>query len=333
MKAPTMKQVAQMAGVSSSTVSRVINHSAPVNEDLQKKVMKAVEALGYSPDQIARSLRKGKTNVVGVIIPNITNPFFPVIVKGAEDYLRKQNYLIMLGNSDFDLKMEKKLFNTLKAKNVDGLLFVGSGGRTPFIDNLENRKKIVFVDRIYENIEKNYVIVDNIKGMNDLVNYLLDLNHKSFVMINGKKRTYTAEKRREGFELALKNANISQYEIIYSGYSYEKGYETALSLKEIPDAVVCGNDMIAFGVIDALKKRGINVPEDVSVTGFDDLTFSSKFSPPLTTMHQPIYELGFEAAKLLVKIINDKQIKKNKIILPTTLVPRKTTALRLKKTS
>jgi LacI family transcriptional regulator len=239
----------------------------------------------------------------------------------------------MLGNSDFDLKMEKKLFNTLKAKNVDGLLFVGSGGRTPFIDNLENRKKIVFVDRIYENIEKNYVIVDNIKGMNDLVNYLLDLNHKSFVMINGKKRTYTAEKRREGFELALKNANISQYEIIYSGYSYEKGYETALSLKEIPDAVVCGDDMIAFGVIDALKKRGINVPEDVSVTGFDDLTFSSKFSPPLTTMHQPIYELGFEAAKLLVKIINDKQIKKNKIILPTTLVPRKTTALRLKKTS
>src|SRR6056297_1189160 len=215
MKTPTMKQVAKLAGVSSSTVSRVINDSAPVNEELHIRVMNAVEALGYSPDQIARSLRKGKTNVVGVIIPNITNPFFPIIVKGAEDYLRKQNYVMMLGNSDFDLKMEKKLFNTLKSKNVDGLLFVGSGGKTPFIDNLENRKKIVFVDRIYENIQKNYVIVDNIKGMNDLVNYLLDLNHKSFVMITGKKKTYTAEKRREGFELALKKANISQYKILY----------------------------------------------------------------------------------------------------------------------
>jgi len=329
MKTPTMKQVAKLAGVSSSTVSRVINDSAPVNEELHIRVMNAVEALGYSPDQIARSLRKGKTNVVGVIIPNITNPFFPIIVKGAEDYLRKQNYVMMLGNSDFDLKMEKKLFNTLKSKNVDGLLFVGSGGKTPFIDNLENRKRIVFIDRIYDNIDKNYVIVDNIEGMNDLVAYLINLNHRSFLMINGKKGTYTAEKRREGFELALRKADIKNYKMVYSGFSYEEGFETAKSLKKIPDAIVCGDDIIAFGVIDSLRKRGVRVPADVSVTGFDDLIFSSKFTPPLTTMRQPIYELGYEAARLLVKIINDKPVKKNRIVLPTKLIPRKTTAERV----
>ena len=326
MKRVSIKDVAKKAGVSISTVSRVINNSAPVSDELKSRVKKAVKELGYKPSGIAKSLRKGKTGTIGFIIPDITNPFFPHIVRGAEDYLRSKGYTLVLCNSDQDTKQEMKLLDALMEKYIDGLLFTGAGRYNPELEKvIEKGINVVFLDRIIEGINASYVIVDNKKGMRDLLSYLWKTGHKSFLFVNGSEETFSAKIRYEAFEEFMREYKVLHYEHYYTSFSYEAGYNFGLKIKKLPDAIICGNDLIAFGIIDALEKKGINVPKDVSVTGFDDIPFSKLYKPPLTTVRQPMYEMGIMAAKLLVKIINGKQKEKKGIVLEPELIVRNST--------
>ncbi|ONN27498.1 LacI family transcriptional regulator [Thermosipho affectus] len=325
MQRPGIKEVAKKAGVSISTVSRVLNNSAPVSEELEKRVKKAIEELGYYPSSIAKGLRKGRTGTIGFILPDITNPFFANIVRGAEDYLRKKGYNLILCNSDQDRKQETELLKILISKHIDGLLFTGTGSSNPLlVEKIRKGLKVVFLDRIFEEINSSYVIVDNKIGMNLLLDYLIDVGHRNFIFINGNKETFSAKIRYEVFAERARTEKL-EFKHYFTEFSYDAGYKKAKRLKGLPDVILCGNDLIAYGVIEALEEKGYKVPEDVSVTGFDDIPFSKHFKPPLTTVYQPMYEMGRKSAKLLLEIIEEKKVSNKGIVLLPKLVIREST--------
>ncbi len=299
----TIKDIAKEAGVSISTVSRVVNSSLPVKKETKEKVLKAIEKLNYYPDSLARSLRVGYTKTIGIIIPNIANPFFATIVRGAEDFLRSKGFSLIICNSDNDIVEEKKLFKTLIEKKVDGILYSGIGDH---VENLINRNvKTVFIDRIIKSNKFSYVCSNNYHGMYKLLEYLYNSNHRKFIFISGKKEIFSAAERLRAFQ-----DFASEYKIdfkIYEGeYTRESGLSVAKKIKNLPDAVVCANDLLAYGVIEYFKAKGLIVPKDVSVTGYDDITFSKMFSPPLTTVKQPIYEMGKTAGEMIFTILSKK---------------------------
>ncbi|MBO8161829.1 MAG: LacI family DNA-binding transcriptional regulator [Thermosipho sp. (in: Bacteria)] len=321
----SIKEVAKKAGVSISTVSRVLNNSAPVSDELRARVEKAIKELGYYPSNIAKSLRKGRTGTIGFILPDITNPFFANVVRGAEDYLRKKGYTLILCNSDQDKDQEVQLLETLISKHIDGLLFTGTGEfNSLLVEKIEKGLKVVFLDRIIKGINSSYVIVDNREGMNILIDYLIKTGHKHFVFINGNKETFSARIRYETF-IKKMNENKLRFKHYFTNFSYEAGYKFAKKLQTIPDAIICGNDLIAYGVIDAIEEKGYKVPDDVSVTGFDDIPFSRHYKPPLTTVRQPMYEMGKKAADLLLKIVEGKKELNKGVVLVPELVIREST--------
>ncbi|SHE68701.1 transcriptional regulator, LacI family [Marinitoga hydrogenitolerans DSM 16785] len=326
MKRASIRDVAKEAGVSISTVSRVINNSSYVNEELKIKVEQAIKKLNYKPNIIAQSLRKGKTKTIGFVIPDITNPFFPNIVKGVEDYLKKEGYTLLLSNSDQDLEMETKIINTFISKHIDGIIFTGTGSYNPVLEKLiEKGIKIVFLDRILEGINASYVICDNKSGILELLNYLYNSGKRSFYFVNGNQNTFSARIRYETFLEFMKEKKIKKYNHIYTNFSYEAGYKFGKNIKSLPEVIIGGNDLIAYGIIDSLQERKIKIPEDVSVTGFDDILFSKHYKPSLTTVKQPIYEMGYKAAELMLKIINGKQKKIKGIVLKPELIIREST--------
>lgn len=322
----SIKDIAKIAGVSQSTVSRVINKPNEVSEELRKKVMRAIKMFDYTPNSVARGLRKGSTKVIGVIIPDITNPFFPAIVRGIEDFLKKKGYSLILCNSDQDIEEEKKLLKLLYSKNVDGVIFTGSGEYNPEIEIFMSRDiPLVFLDRIYNEKSSSYVIVDNVKGMFELMTYLVKRGYRSFALLNGNKETFSAKARYEGFFKAVKEYDIKDYEVIFGQFTYESGHQMVEELSKIPEVLVCGNDLIAYGAIDKVEKLGLSIPEDVGVTGFDDISFSRHYKPPLTTVKQPAYELGKKAAELIFKMIESKKYKPKGVVLNPELVIREST--------
>jgi len=323
-----IKDVAKKAGVSISTVSRVLNNSAPVKEELRKKVLEAVKQLQYEPNLIARSLKTGETKTVGMILPDISNPFFATVFRGAEDYLRKEGYSLVMGSSDNDYTEEKRLLDFFILRKVDGIIFAGIENYNPKISEiLLQNEKIVFFDRIYEGINSSYVVSDNVGGMKQLIKYLVETGHKSFCLINGNREAFSAAERYKGFKSALEEFGVKDYKCLFGQFTFESAYEMVRSLENLPDAIVCGNDIMAYGAIDALVSMGYSIPTDVSVTGFDDLFFNKYFKPPLTTVKQPQYEMGEEAAKLLIKLLRNEP-HQNGVVLETTLIVRASTAPR-----
>lgn len=299
----TIKDIAKEAGVSISTVSRVINGSSPVKKQTKEKVLKAIDKLNYYPDALARSLRVGYTDTIGIIIPNIANPFFATLVRGAEDYLRSKGYSVIICNSDNAVDQEEKLFNILAEKKVDGILYSGIGDHIDKFTHINI--PIVFIDRVIKDNRFSYVSSNHYKGMEDLLNYLYSTNHKKYVFISGKKEIFSAFERLRAFEDFTKKYNV-EYELLEGEYTYKSGLINGKKIKKIPDVVVCSNDLIAYGVVESFKERKIKVPEDVSVTGYDDIMFSKMFSPALTTVSQPIYEMGKVAAEIIYRLLIKK---------------------------
>ncbi|MDI3473415.1 MAG: LacI family transcriptional regulator, repressor for deo operon, udp, cdd, tsx, nupC, and nupG [Thermotogaceae bacterium] len=319
----TIKDVAKHAGVSISTVSRFMSNPDSVSEKLGEKIQKTIEKLNYHPNRIARSLRTGTTKLIGFLIPDITNPAFLLIVKGAEDYLKKRGYSFILGGANHSVKEETKLFKTLISQNVDGFIFIPSGNQNDELAEFLklHNLKMVFVDRRYEEINAPYIGVDNTGGVEKMVDYLVRTGCKSFVYLCGEK-TSSARERLEGFLKGVSKNRIKDYQILQGEFTFESGYNLVKKLENIPDAILGGNDLMAFGAIEALKEKGLSIPEDVSVTGFDDMFFSKYYKPALTTVRQPIYEMGKMAGRVLFTILSGKKIRKMNYILDTEIIIR-----------
>ena len=317
--------VAKKAGVSIATVSRVFNNTSYVSEDLVEKVIAAASSLGYKPNRVAQSLRKGRSRTIGFLVPDIVNPFFSSIVEGANRILYDTDYVSVVCSSSGDAEREGGLLETLYSSGIDGLVTVLLKEYDRHIDYVRLRGvPVVIVDDVVEEKKLSCVASDNYDGMKRLVEFLLNTGHKTFTFLGGSPETYSGKQRMKAFLDALKGRPGVRTEVISGEYTFESGFRMTDLLREIPQAVVCGNDLIAFGAIYRLKEKGFDIPGDVSVTGFDDVVFSKMSDPPLTTARQDPYLMGEVAAKSILEKLDGNGSDGN-ILLHTELVIRRST--------
>jgi LacI family transcriptional regulator len=332
--AVTIKDVAKRAGVSASTVSRTLSGRIPVHEETKQKVMQAVRELNYQPNVLAKGLKEGRTHTIGLILPNIRNPVFPAVARGVEDIARKNGYIVILCNTDESLQMEKEYVDKLKKRWVDGLIFATAVRDTEHIIKLQESgfPVVLLVRNVGQQVDA--VIVDNYKAAREAVEYLITMGHRKIAMINGNMDLTLYRERFAGYRKALEDAGIPFVrELVVEDESKDSdGYAAMNSLLKheiVPDAVFASSDPKAAGVIRAIKDWGWKVPEDISVIGFDDLDMSALLDPPLTTISQPLYQMGARAAQRLIELIEGTKSDKPVIdIMETQLMIRGTVSFR-----
>lgn len=327
----TIKDVAKRAGVSVGTVSNVLNEVPTVNKPIRQRVLRSIKELNYKPNWIAKSLISGRTKTLAFIVPDICNPFFPEMVRGASDKASEYDYGLFLGNIDNNPQKETEYIQHFLSHAVDGFIIATSDCSSDQVDQIKRLDvPVVIVDRELEGLKRDLVIVDNVRSAQTAVNHLIGLGHKRIGIILGQVQTMTAKLRLEGGKLALQAAGLFNEKLIRSGtYTYESGFgmmQSLLSGGKNLDAVFCANDMIAIGAINALEKEGYKVPEDVAVVGFDDISISRLIKPPLTTIRQPTYELGAIAVNMTIERIKGTASGvPRKVMLPGELAIREST--------
>ena len=326
-----MRQVAERAGVSPTTVSHVINNTRHVSEDTRLRVMEAMVELGYQPNILARSLRRGETHTIGLILPDSANPFFAEIGRKIEEAAYQKNYSVILCNTEGETEKERWYVDVLGKKQVDGIIFVGTGDQADSLQILFNRDiPVVLVDRDLPNLEVDAVLTDNLQGGFLATTHLIELGHQRIGCIMGPSNLTPSAQRVTGYRNALHAAGLVVDEsLIRRGDFHPRaGHAAALSLFDHPDSptalFVC-NDMMAIGVLAAAAEVECRVPEDLAVVGFDDIELASYTIPPLTTIAQPKREIGRRAVQLLVERIADKSRQVQRVLLPTALIVRQST--------
>lgn len=330
-----MKKIAELAGVSLGTVSHVLNKSAGVRESVRKRVLDAVEATGYQPSQLARGLRRDKTNMIGMIIPDLTNPFFPAVVRGAEDVAFSNGYRLILCNSDNDHSKELAYLNALRTYLPAGLIVIPSNFSDLTVQAQFYRRAgaaVVCVDRLPRDWKGDSVTVANEEGAYRAASLFTRMGHKQIAVITGPLHLTNAQDRLAGFKRALGDAGIRvQPDYIQEAtFDREGGYSKTLILLRMlprPTAIFATNDMIAIGVLIAIREMGLKCPEDVSVVGFDNQAFAETTSPPLTSVHQPGYQLGTTAARILLDRVSGDSGPAKHCVLQTELKIRSSVAL------
>jgi DNA-binding LacI/PurR family transcriptional regulator len=331
---PNMKDIARLAGVSLGTVSHVLNDSAGVREPLRQRVLKAVQSAGYQPSQLARALRRDKTNMIGMIIPDITNPFFPAVVRGAEDVAFSNGYRLILCNTDNDHSKELAHLTELRTYLPAGLIVIPSN----FSDLTTQAESyqlagtgVVCVDRLPKNWSGDTVTADNEAGAYQATRCLIQMGHTKLAAISGPLHLTNAKDRLGGFKRALRESKLSLAPEYVQETTFDKhgGYsKTNILLRLIPrpTAVFAGNDLIAFGALLAIRDAGLRCPEHVSVMGFDDLDLAEMTNPSLSSVSQSGYQLGTTAARLLLDRLEGDDGPAKHLILETTLKIRNSVA-------
>jgi DNA-binding LacI/PurR family transcriptional regulator len=331
---PNMKQIAAKAGVSLGTVSHVLNNSARVREKLRKQVFDAVEALGYQPSELARGLRRDKTNMIGMIIPDVTNPFFPAVVRGAEDVAFANGYRLVLCNTDNDHSKELVHLQELRTYLPAGLIVIPSNF-SDLTTQAESYRKagtaVVCVDRLPRHWNGDTVTVANEEGAYQATKYLINLGHRALAAITGPLHLTNAQQRLAGFKRAVKEEKLTikpEY-ILEATFDKAGGYSRAANLLRMlprPTAIFAANDMIAFGVLQAIREAGFACPEDISVIGFDNLDLTEMTDPPLASVHQPGYQMGATAARILIDRVGGDSGNFKHVVLDTELKIRNSVA-------
>lgn len=332
-----IKDVADRANVSTTTVSHVINKTRYVSEELTQRVKQAMAELDYTPNALASSLRSGRTKIIGLVIPDIANQFFSEISRKIEDNGYANGYSVILCNTNEDEEKEEAYIDVLISKQVDGIVFISVGQGMKNIEKaIDSNIPVVIVDRDIEDVEADVVLVNNFLGGYQATQYLIGLGHRKIGCITGPSPIAPSAERVQGYEQALKEAGIPiQNElIVYGNFHYESGrlaMEKLLNLPERPTAVVSCNDMMAIGAMQAIYDNDLEIPEDISIVGFDNIPFSSSVYPSLTTVAQPFEDLAKLIIDLLIEKI-DYQSNKHKPdsepvqyqrhIISTTLIER-----------
>jgi LacI family transcriptional regulator len=325
----TIKDVAEKAGVSISTVSHVINGTRFVSDELNQRVLSVMDEMGYYPNVLAQGLRRGGTKTIGLVVPDNSNPFFAEIAHTIEDLGFKNGYSVILCNSHGDLDREDTYLRLLISKQVDGVIFISAGSNSKHLGELTKRNiPIVVVDRELENMPMDNVLVNNENGGYKATRHLLDLGHTNIACVTGPTELTPSAARCGGYIKALQEAGKPVREdYMVSGNFQFQGGEQAISrlfaLDMPPTAIFLCNDLMALGAIQALRKLNIKVPEDVSIIGFDDIKLSSITFPALTTIAQPKSDIAGKAVYLLIKRIQtEEDMAVERIILDPTLIER-----------
>jgi len=326
-----MKDVAEIAGVSYTTVSHVVNKSRFVEEWTKKRVLAAIKELDYHPNILARGFKTGKSYTIGLIVSDITNPFFPEIIRGVEAEAFSSNYDIFLSSTNYDHKKTSMLVNRLIEKKVDGAIVATLEADYSLSSYLASKKIPVVLldwgitDYLISNIKENYTT-----GMEQAINHLMELGHKNIAFVAGPENFKTATNRKESF-ISVSNRymdKINKPIIIEESLRISGGEAAAdkmLGLPSIPTAVITSSDLVAIGFIRRIKEKGLNVPSDISVIGFNDIFLATFIEPPLTTIGVPRYQIGQLAWKLMNNFIKSKNKKGKEEVIDTTLVIRGTT--------
>lgn len=330
-----IKDIAQKTGLSITTVSLVLNGKADkISEKTKELIFQTVKELNYHPNQIAVGLVKKRTNTLGLIIPDISNMFFSEIAKGVEDEGRKDNYNVILCNTNDKHDIELEYINILAAKGVDGVILDMSAedseekARESLDTLLDYGIPTVIVDRFTDDKSVASISIDNRQGAFLAAQHLIDLGHKRIGCVTGPANEKTCIDRYKGYCEALEKNGISvDKSFTYEGdYHLQSGYDSVKTmLSKKVTAIFAFNDMMAYGVARALRENGIKLPDEMSIAGFDDIFLSEIFDIPLTTVRQPTFEIGKEAARMLIeKIKHEKEISKH-IVLEPELKVRKST--------
>jgi LacI family transcriptional regulator len=332
-RAPTMADIAREANVSVTTVSRVINQSVPVDADTEARVRTAIGKLGYRPNLLARSFRRRVTHTIGLLVPDNSNPFFAEVARAIEDAGFREGYNVILCNSDLSQEKQEAYLDVLLAKQVDGLILVSSGlitlpdGQDPIRRVMETRVPCVVVDRDLGDLPIDQVLVDNEQGGYLAGRYLTGLGHRDIACIVGPSDVTPSAGRFAGFERALAQADPDLKPTAYVSCNGrndggEAAVEELLATGAPFTAIFVFNDLVAIGVHGALRRAGLRVPEDVSLVSFDNVKLASAVYPPLTTVAQPIAEIGDLAVRLLLNRIADIDVPHARVVLPTLLIER-----------
>jgi LacI family transcriptional regulator len=314
-KSASIYDVARLSRVSVFTVSAVINHKAHVGKKLRKRVEAAIRKLNYRPNLIARSLAKQRTHTIGMIVTDIANPFFPMVVRGAEDAAQKRGYNLLLCNSDDTLDKEESSVELLLSKRVDGILLTKAAGDfTPSVRKLIRDVKIPFVliMRTYPKLTKDAIITDDYHGAYDAVSHLARSGRRRIGLISGPLKVSNAIARYEGFRDALKAQNLplDPNLIIEGDYRIDSGFRAGHSLlSHRPDGIYVANHLMTIGLLAAAEEMGLRCPEDFGLISFDDYPWLGVFRPRLTTVELPKRLLGSEAVELLIRRIEGDRSK------------------------
>ena len=328
----TLKDVAKRSGVAIGTASAVINESLWVSEKTRHRVQKAIEELNYRPNQLARNLRTQRTNTIGLIVSDITNPFFPQIIRSIDAYARRNGYLIIVCDSNENSEIGLETFKGLLEQKVDGIIFVGGVVPEDELKKYINGKYpfIVVIERDYCIPEIRTVIVDSINGGYMATKHLLDLGYSPVGIITGPledKYIHGSFGRYEGYQMALKAYSISfDHTLVKQGdFTFNGGYlamKKFFQEKSSIRAIFASNDIMAIGAMVAIKEQGLKIPEDIALVGYDDIPEASYTTPSLTTIKLPKIELGKIAVEILVNHLNGKKQVALKKVLSTELVVR-----------
>lgn len=327
----SIKEVAKLARVSTATVSRVLNDHPGVKTEFRNRVLDAAKQLDYHPSNIARSMRKQSSKIIGIIIPDISNPFFTAVVRGIEDIALDNQYKVFLCNSDRNPDKEKMYIEVLAMERISGAIIA------PYKEeNLQPLQKLgipfVFVNQTLPGGKYDSVLLDNFKGAYEATRHLIGLGHTRIGLINAPKNRPAETQRFIGYQKALLDSGIDiDPDIIVSGeFSAEKAEQAAntiLERKNPPTALFSLNNTMTIGTLKSISRHGLRIPEDVSVIGFDDMPWLSFFTPPITVVQQPTYDIGTCAVGLLFdRIQKQGETEVTNLVLDPILIIRNSTA-------
>jgi len=312
---PSIKKVAEVAGVSVGTVSHVITGSVPVSESLRLKVQAAIRDLNYHPNHVARSLKTSKTLTLGIMVPDMTIWFFPQVIRGAETAARRRGYSLIAVNSDDDFERQKELLSLLRSQRVEGILLVVAAAPTPLTQItriIEAGIPVVCVDRVPDRIPVDSVSVEDLDAAQMGVEHLIAMGARRIAIVTGPMTLKNERHRLQGYRQALQQAGIACHaDLIWQGNLRPDDVaaicrERLREARPRPDAIFATNGPTALGVLRALRDCGLRTPEDVAFATFDELTVEDLFTPSITTVVQPAYDIGFRAAEILLQRIEGR---------------------------
>lgn len=332
----SISQIAEICGVSKATVSRVINNSpCGVGEATKERVRKVIEELNYRPNALARGVAVSRSRMIGVVVPDVSNFFYPKIIRGISDYLEKKDYSVIVCNSDYNPEKEAGLLMSLVDKRVDGVILCSGISNKAFLEQYRKYQvPLVLLGRTFDSSVSDASITgDNVKGSRKAATYLLRGGNRRIVYVEGNTELSGSRQRLQGYKEALREHGIEfDRKLTLSGeYSIEFGRRAAEELLEKKvefDAIMTGSDLIAIGVVSGLLDAGKKIPEEIEVMGFDNIELAEVFRPALSTVSKPHYEMAQHLAKQMIRIIEGEEVGLSHMVVEPTLKLRKTTKAR-----
>jgi len=325
----TMKDVAAYAGVSTATVSRVLSAQGGVRKELELRVREAIQALNYRPNQSARRLRARKSRIIGVLVPDIQIPFFATIVVEIDKVLQKAGYLLLLGNTNDTLAGEQAHIDIFLSEEVSGVIFAPAdfNDTSNYAGLIKAGVPMVAIDRVPGDLKVDTVQVENQHAASLAVRHFIEEGHSRIGFIAGPRRISTSTERQAGYEQTLKEAGIALHPdlVQQGGYVIEGGYQAMrrlMDLPEPPSAVLTSNNLMTLGALRYIHEKAYNIPEDISIIGYDDLAWASALKPPLSVIAQPESEIGLMAARLMLDRLSNPDSFTKHVTLEAQLILR-----------